>query len=201
MKKISLFVLASFCAIVGVSVVRTLLFSSRQIQVRPAEKLNVDRDAALSRLSQALKFRTVSSSNISQIPATEFERFHAFLAAAFPRVHQQLTKEVVGVHSLLFTWNGADQRLKPILLMAHMDVVPADTATESKWRHPPFAGEIADGFLWGRGAMDDKASVLGILEAVENLLATGFQPQATIFLAFGHDEEAGGHNGAGKIAA
>ena len=201
MKKLSLIVFAVLCSIIAFLFIRTIAFTSRQIQAPPNEKFNFDRDAALSRLSQAIKFQTISSSKISQATAAELARFHTFLAAAFPRVHQQLIKEVVGDHSLLFTWNGADKRLKPILLMAHMDVVPVDAATEASWHHPPFAGAIADGFIWGRGAMDDKASVLGILESVENLLEAGFQPQATILLAFGHDEEVGGHNGAAKIAA
>jgi carboxypeptidase PM20D1 len=87
-----------------------------------------------------------------------------------------------------------------MLLMGHMDVVPPDAPTERQWTHPPFAGQIADGYIWGRGTMDDKVSVLGILEAVEYLLSAGFQPQRTLYLAFGHDEEIGGQNGAGKIA-
>lgn len=84
--------------------------------------------------------------------------------------------------------------------MAHMDVVPVDSASESLWKHPPFSGAVADGFIWGRGAMDDKGSVLGILEAVEHLLNEGFLPERSVYLAFGHDEEIGGHNGAAKIA-
>ena len=84
--------------------------------------------------------------------------------------------------------------------MAHMDVVPVDSTTESSWKTPPFSGAVDDGFVWGRGAMDDKASVLGILEAVELLLNEGFQPERSVYLAFGHDEEIGGHNGAAKIA-
>jgi carboxypeptidase PM20D1 len=82
-----------------------------------------------------------------------------------------------------------------------MDVVPVEPDSEKKWSHPPFAGRIADGYIWGRGAMDDKVNVLGVLEAVELLLAQGFQPQRTIYLAFGHDEEGGGQQGAAKIAA
>jgi carboxypeptidase PM20D1 len=84
--------------------------------------------------------------------------------------------------------------------MAHMDVVPVDPATEKSWTHGPFSGQVTDGYIWGRGTMDDKASVLGILEAAEQLLAEGFKPQRTVFLAFGHDEEIGGNNGAAKIA-
>jgi len=87
-----------------------------------------------------------------------------------------------------------------LLLMAHMDVVPVEAATESSWHQPPFSGRVAEGFIWGRGAMDDKASVMGLLEAVEHLLESGFEPQRTVYLAFGHDEEIGGNSGAAKIA-
>ena len=81
-----------------------------------------------------------------------------------------------------------------------MDVVPADSAAEKSWSYPPFSGQIADNYIWGRGAMDDKVNVLGILEAAEYLLNTGFRPQRTIYFAFGHDEEIGGNGGAAKIA-
>jgi len=101
---------------------------------------------------------------------------------------------------LLFVWKGADASLKPILLVAHQDVVPIETGTEGKWTHPPFSGAVADGFIWGRGTVDDKGSLGGILEAVNTLLAKGFQPKRTIYLAFGQDEEIGGSNGAEKVA-
>jgi carboxypeptidase PM20D1 len=84
--------------------------------------------------------------------------------------------------------------------MAHLDVVPVETGTEDQWTHPPFSGEIADGFIWGRGSMDIKEGVVGILEAVELLLKEGFQPRRTVYLAFGHDEEIGGSEGARVIA-
>jgi len=84
--------------------------------------------------------------------------------------------------------------------MAHQDVVPVDPQTLAGWEQPPFEGGITDGFVWGRGSLDDKFSLMGIMEAVEMHLARGFQPQRTIYLAFGHDEEIGGHRGAAKIA-
>jgi carboxypeptidase PM20D1 len=89
---------------------------------------------------------------------------------------------------------------KPILLSAHMDVVPVEPGTEADWTHPPFAGAVADGFVWGRGAMDMKSSLMGILEGVEYLLNRGMAPRRTVYLAFGHDEEVGGNGGAAKIA-
>ncbi|MGE5217861.1 MAG: M20 family peptidase [Chloroflexota bacterium] len=181
-------------------VFRSVTFNSRQIDVPPAKDLSLDSTALLQRLSRAVQFRTVSSLDPKQLPAAEFDGLRDFLAASFPLVHEQLDREIIGDHSLLFKWQGRDRALKPILLMAHMDVVPVDPATEASWRHPPFSGAIAEGYVWGRGTMDDKGSVLAILEAAEHLLRAGFSPQRTIYLAFGHDEEIGGRDGAGKIA-
>jgi len=199
-KKLSLTILGILATLAGVILVRAVTFPSRQLQVGPAQAIAIDRDRAVKRLSAAIRFKTISFQEPKEASAQEFARLHVFLAKSFPRIHQQLTKETVNGHSLLYTWNGKDAHLKPMLLMGHMDVVPVDSPTERQWTHPPFAGEIADGYLWGRGTMDDKVSVLGILEAVEYLLSAGFQPQRTIYLAFGHDEEIGGHNGAAKIA-
>jgi carboxypeptidase PM20D1 len=200
MRKIISLVLAAFCIIAGIVLARVAGFASRQIQAPPAEKFNIDRNAIASRLSEAIQFKTVSYQESSESGAAEFARFHVFLASSFPAVHARLTKELVGAHSLLYTWKGRDEKLKPILLMGHIDVVPADSATEKSWSYPSFSGRIADSYIWGRGAMDDKVSVLGILEAAEYLLKNGFQPQRTIYFAFGHDEEIGGENGAAKIA-
>ena len=162
--------------------------------------LQLDQAAIAKRLSAAIQLPTLSFESATASNIAPFTKFHALLVDSFPRVHARLTKETVNDGSILFTWTGKDPRLKPILLMAHMDVVPVDPASEKSWTHPPFSGQLADGYIWGRGTMDDKASVLGILEAVEHLLIDGFQPQRTVYLAFGHDEEIGGANGAAKIA-
>ena len=124
---------------------------------------------------------------------------HAYLERAFPRVHASLRREVIGEYSLLYTWKGERNDLKPIALLAHLDVVPAE-AEKSLWTHPPFEGRIVDGFVWGRGALDMKHGVLASLEAVEALLREDFRPLRTLYLAFGHDEEIGGRNGARRIA-
>ena len=196
-RKLILALLALFGLFVLVLVVRTVRFSSRQIAAPPAPQLDFESAAALDRLSRAIQFRTISSHDSAQMPSEEFVRFHEFLDKAFPQIRKQLHKEIVGGHSLLYTWKGQESAMKPLLLMAHTDVVPA---TDLNWRHPPFSGALADGYVWGRGAMDDKASVMAILEAVEHLLSNGFVPKRTIYLAFGHDEEVGGHGGAAKIA-
>jgi carboxypeptidase PM20D1 len=192
--------LAAFFIIGGITLVRMAGFTSRQLQLPPAEKISIDRNAIASRLSKAIQYKTLSYQAPSGSSAAEFARLHEFLASSFPAAHARLTKEVVGAHSLLYTWRGQNEKLKPILLTGHMDVVPADSAAEKSWSYPPFSGRIADNYIWGRGAMDDKVNVLGILEAAEYLLNTGFRPQRTIYFAFGHDEEIGGNGGAAKIA-
>ncbi|MCK6553172.1 M20 family peptidase [Candidatus Binatia bacterium] len=200
MRRIIVLLCLGIAALVAAIAVRTLVFPSRQIAVSPAPPLNIDRDAAARRLADALKFKTVSNQDPAQLDPAAFKALHTYLAERFPRVHANLTRETVSDFSLLYRWAGKDPARQPILLLAHLDVVPVEPGTEKDWTHPPFGGVIADGFVWGRGALDDKASLLGTLEAVEFLLAQGFQPDATVYLAFGHDEEVGGDDGAMKIA-
>jgi carboxypeptidase PM20D1 len=185
----------------AVLIARTLMLTSVQSKVEPVKDRPLDAGAAAERLAGALRFRTVSNQDHGALDASQFLGLHQYLQQAFPRVHAALGREVVGGYSLLYTWAGSDPALAPILLMGHMDVVPVEPGTEAQWTHPPFEGRIADGYVWGRGAWDDKAGVLGTLEAVENLLEDGHAPRRTILLAFGHDEEAGGHGGAAQIAA
>jgi len=118
---------------------------------------------------------------------------------SFPLVHERLEREIVSGHSLLYTWRGSDPDAKPVLVTSHYDVVPVPDDTLDDWEHPPFAGVVADGWVWGRGALDDKFGVLATLEAVTRLLRAGFTPERTVYLAFGHDEEIGGPEGAGGI--
>ena len=101
---------------------------------------------------------------------------------------------------MLYTWQGTTASAPGLLLAAHQDVVPIEQGSEGKWTAPPFSGAIANGFVGGRGAIDDKGSLMAILEATERLLARGYRPDRTIYLAFGHDEERGG-TGAQAMAA
>jgi carboxypeptidase PM20D1 len=166
----------------------------------PANVADLDKNKMAQRLARAVGFRTIAHEDMSPSDQEAFLDFQKFLERAFPKVHAELKKEIVGDYSLLFTWQGKDEKELPILLAAHMDVVPAEAETLGDWRYPPFEGCLADGFIWGRGTLDDKVSLLGILEAVEKLLQEGYMPRRTIYLAFGHDEEIGGHQGAAKIA-
>ncbi len=180
---------------------KTLLASSRQISVTPIEPVAVDAAQVSARLGAAVRFRTISSEADPAYNREEFEKFHAYLARTFPRVHAQLKREVVGGLSLLYTWAGSDPKAAPVALMAHQDVVPIAPGTESRWQVPPFSGEVRDGYIWGRGAWDNKGNLMSQMEAIELLLASGFQPRQTVYLIAGADEEVGGRRGAMAIAA
>jgi carboxypeptidase PM20D1 len=119
----------------------------------------------------------------------------------YPAFHRAVRREVIGELSLLYTWEGSDPAQPPLLLLAHQDVVPVPDDTRAAWRVDPFGGVIRDDAVWGRGSIDDKGSLVAILEAAEFLAAQGKQPRRTILFAFGHDEEIGGDNGAVRIAA
>ncbi|HKM65676.1 MAG TPA: M20 family peptidase [Candidatus Acidoferrum sp.] len=194
-----------FMVLLLIVVGRTLWIPSKQIAPIAHTPEAIDADKTARDLSGAIQFPTISweeGGTPEQKSATleAFQGLHAYLEKAFPRVYTNLQHEVVGANNLLLTWKGSDASLKPMLLMGHQDVVPVEADTERNWTHAPFAGDIADGYIWGRGTLDDKMTVVGLLEAVDTLLAKGFHPKRTIYLAFGQDEEVGGQEGAEKIA-
>jgi carboxypeptidase PM20D1 len=191
-------VLASLIGVALFAVLRAARLESRTRDFDAPTLLAVDRASAADRLAQALRAPTVSNADPEAIDRAAFSAFQDFLRSRFPSVHRELKLETVSDYSLLYTWSGTDAALAPVLLMAHLDVVPADGAG---WTHPPFDGVIAEGYVWGRGAQDDKGSLVAILEAVEALISQGYRPQRSVILAFGHDEEVGGDHGAKAIAA
>ncbi|WP_067583101.1 M20/M25/M40 family metallo-hydrolase [Endozoicomonas ascidiicola] len=152
-------------------------------------------------LSQAIRYQTVSHQNLDAIDYDVFLDFHRFLENTYPLVHQHLKKTVIADYSLVYIWEGKDSSIPPVLFDAHYDVVPIEPGTEEDWQHDPFAGVVAEGYLWGRGALDDKASVISTFEAVESLLVDDYEPERTLVFSFGHDEEIGGNDGAANIAS
>lgn len=182
-----------------VLVVRTLLFSPDLTIVSEVPQQPIP-SQAIERLSQAVQVQTISALPDEQLRRQHFQQFHDFLAHSFPLVHAELGLTLINNEALLYRWQGADLSLKPILLLSHQDVVPIEPGTEQDWRYSPFAGSIAEGFVWGRGAWDDKSTLMASLEALEMLLAAGAKPTRTFMLAFGHDEEIGGVQGAAAIA-
>jgi len=201
MKKVLAVLGLVLLVLIAILLLRTALVRSHQIAVEPVTDISIDARAAAEHLAGAIRFPTISHDESGRVERAAFLGLHEYLARTFPLVHSRLTRAVVADYSLLYTWKGRNPNAAPILLLSHQDVVPVEPGTERAWTRPPFSGAIADGFVWGRGSLDDKSGVLGILEAVEFLLAKGFQPERTILLAFGHDEEVSGVNGARNIAA
>jgi carboxypeptidase PM20D1 len=197
LKRIGLVLLAALVLLVSIIAFNTARLSPQKLG-RPLPPPPVDR-AAVERLAAAIRIPTISTSENAPSPEV-LNALHAHLAASYPRVHAQLRRELVAGHSLLFTWPGTDPSAPALLLAAHQDVVPIEGDSARHWTHPPFAGAVANGFVWGRGTIDDKMSLIAILEAVERMLARGVRPGRTVYLAFGHDEERGG-NGARTMAA
>jgi carboxypeptidase PM20D1 len=188
-------------ALGSVLVFRTLIVTSQQMPIPPGPSIQLDANAVAARLAQALPFRTISYQDRSQFSRDAFLGLHQYLAKTFPETHRTLQREVINDYSLLYTWVGTEPALPPVLLLGHLDVVPVEAVTEKEWTYPPFSGTVADGYIWGRGTMDDKVAVLGPLEAVEHMLRQRYTPRRTVLLAFGHDEEVGGQAGAKAIAA
>jgi carboxypeptidase PM20D1 len=147
--------------------------------------------------------KPAAASDAPKTDGAAFLKLHALLAEMYPLTHQTLERTVINEYSLLYHWRGSasPQTSPPYMLSGHLDVVPA--ADPHLWETPPFSGEITkDGlFVCGRGAIDDKQAVCGILGAVEDLLSHGFQPRRDVYVCFGHDEEIGGQAGARQIAA
>jgi carboxypeptidase PM20D1 len=179
---------------------KTIFYSPKQKKVKPRAFVDVDGKSVAERLGLAVQFKTISQAEHEKIDGNTFLSLHRMLQTLYPQMHSKLTREVVNDYSLLYTWEGKNPELKPIMLTGHLDVVPADEDENSGWSHPPFSGELIDGSVWGRGTLDDKNSVIGICEAVEYLLKEGYQPERTVYLGFGHDEEIGGQHGATEIA-
>ena len=194
MKYIGLFLLAVLCLLLVLllaAVIRTLFLKSKVSEYKAPKADDRALDYA-EKLSEMIQCDTTSYDSVYDYE--RFAKFHALLAELFPLVHRDLEKtDLEG--NLLFYWKGKKHD-KPIVLMSHQDVVPA----EGEWIHEPFSGDIADGKVWGRGASDTKCSVFGFFQAVEELLAEGFVPEQDIYLSSSCTEEWAG-DGCPKIVA
>ncbi|KAF8141984.1 hypothetical protein EV363DRAFT_41098 [Boletus edulis] len=157
---------------------------------------------AYESLGGAVRIPTESYDDLglpSEDPRWEIEtKFHEYLESRFPKVHANLKRTKVNTYALVYEWKGTEN-VKPLLLAAHMDVVPVNPTTYDDWINPPYSGYYDGEWIWGRGSCDDKPGVIGSLTAIETLLERGFEPSRTVLLAFGIDEEAGGKVGAGAI--
>ncbi len=181
---------------ISIGLFNTFTYNSRQIDAKPIPLSGVSVNAP-ERLGQAIRIPTVSQTG--KIDTAAFIELDSFLQKSYPWVDSFLTHTRINQFSHIYQWSGRKASLEPILLMGHLDVVPAGGDQLDQWSNDPFSGLIEEGFIKGRGAMDDKGACLGILEAVEQLLKEDYIPERTVYLAFGHDEEISGFNGAKAI--
>jgi len=195
--KVILCIVGVIVLLAAVIAIRTATFASKQLPAVAKVSYPVNTDEAAQRLAGAIKFQTIFNEDKSKVDFGPFADQQEYINNTYPLVASTLEKKVINSYGLLYTWKGSDPSKKPILLLAHQDVVPA---AGDGWKYPPFSGTVADGYIWGRGTLDDKCTLLSMLESIEYLIKDGFQPSRTICLASGFDEEVTGQEGAGKIA-
>lgn len=194
-KKILLTILALVILLVVVLVVKTLSFKAPEYAA-PFEQVSIN--ANPQELAGAIPFETISH-KAGMIDHAAFEGLQAYADSLFPLTDSLLTRTTLNKHAQIYYWKGKNPALKPIIITAHLDVVPVEFASKNEWEVGPFSGEIKDNFIYGRGTLDDKGSFISILSAVNTLLSEGFTPERDIYLCFGHDEEVGGDLGAKAI--
>jgi len=175
----------------------TYNFKADHTATDPIEKVAISSGAA-ARMAEAIAIRTVSFENEEDFDSTQFQLFNKFLIEKYPLLHKKAEHKIFSTYSHLYRLKGTDASKKPILIMGHTDVVPI--ASPAIWRVHPFTEGIKNDSIYGRGCIDDKGAVISILESIEQLLGEGFQPERSIYFAFGHDEEVSGKRGASKIS-
>jgi len=159
MKKILLSIAAIVVVLLIIVVFRaTTVFENNQYQVTESlTPITLDENAVVDRFSQALQIPTISYDDTSKLDEAAFQAFHQHLAQSFPLVHAKIQLTKFNNYSMVYLLKGQNAQLKPVLFMGHMDVVPVDEQTKDQWLQPPFSGNVVDGVIWGRGAIDDKS--------------------------------------------
>lgn len=182
--------------LIAVLAVNTLRYTPKTQAQITAFELGADIDTAARHLGRSVQFKTLADNRHQD----QFDGLLRYLAASYPLSHEKMTPIALDQNTLLFKWQGQDSALQPVLLSAHSDVVPIAPGSQSRWTHPAYDGVVADGFIWGRGTLDNKGALIALLTTAEHLIASGFTPQRTVYFAFGGDEEVGGF-GAQSVAA
>lgn len=188
-KKIKYPLLAALGAAAAAVPVKAAFFKPEKVEVPPMEDEKVDLDRFRKNLSDAIKFKTIADKEAANTDWAVFDAFHDFLKERYPLMHEKLELTVIARGSLVFRWKGTRSDLDPIALLSHQDVVPISEGTWDDWKHDPFEGVDDGEFIWGRGALDMKNHLIGVLESVETLLAEGFVPERDVYILLGHNEE------------
>ncbi len=188
LKRIGLALSLVLLMLAAILAFNTIRYVPQETAVIDTELETADIETATAILSKAVRFNT-DSTNTSH---PDFGHFLAFLEEMYPTVHASMERELIREKTPLYKWTGSDSSLKPVMFAAHYDVVPAALDSLDRWEKPPFSGDISDGYVWGRGTLDNKGALIAILTSAEQLIKQGFRPKRTVYFSFGHDEEVGG---------
>lgn len=181
-------ILALILIFIAVLLIRTIRFvPPKEVDITEKD-IELDSDKIVSDLSDMIKCRTVSNRDWSQVDITQYDKFVELIRERFPVIFDKCSFEKVGKTGLLFFLKGEDDS-EPSVCMAHYDVVPVE---QSEWSVPAFDGLIKDGFIWGRGTLDTKGTLVSILEALELKLSEGYVPKHDLYLSFSGEEEIDG---------
>ncbi|MCD7937052.1 MAG: M20/M25/M40 family metallo-hydrolase [Tannerellaceae bacterium] len=226
-KEIFMVVCGALLLLVAILIIKTMTYSFRDNKVVQTDvPVNVPpvSEKSIKRFAGGIQIPTISVENYAETDFQPFDRFKTYLEQSYPEVYDKLETMVINDYGLVFHWKGKNSQLDPILLLSHYDVVPVDGYEEEQyftgdtifrfnetplspidsiqegWTYPPFSGAVTGGRIYGRGTLDMKGMLFGIMEAADALLQEGFQPERDIWFAFGQDEENGGRQGAVRIA-
>lgn len=223
MKKILLLILGILIVLIIVLLIKTFTYPFKKINATATEGWKVTRnDSAIQRFSNGIKIATISTGELGDFNYSTFDAFKEYLKKSYPELYHNTENYEVNKYGLVFKLKGSQPNLEPVLFLSHMDVVPpgdADvknneenifrpndkalpriTKVAEDWDYAPFSGVVANGRIYGRGAIDMKGMLFSLLESMTSLIKSGHVPQRDIYLAFGFDEEVGGQKGAVQIA-
>ncbi len=193
MKKAFIFLGIMILGLMSIVIIKTITNHSSIHQTSLYEE-SIPQNA-ISHMSEAIQIQTETPNDTYQFDTTTFLAYRKFIEKSYPLIQKNLPRTIIDSFNYIYEWKGSDTTLLPMVLMAHYDVVPVEASAVKLWHAKPYGGEVKEGYIWGRGVLDDKSSMISILEATEAQLAKGFQPKQSILLCFGADEESSG-NGA-----
>ncbi len=179
---------AAILIFLAIIIIRALNFKPKTAVKIFENDESFDKDKAVENLRSLVRCKTVSYSDASLEDDTEFEKLISMLPELYPNVHRVCEFTRLPDRALLFHWKGKNNGA-PTVLMAHYDVVPVN---EDMWDVPAFDAIIKDGRIWGRGTLDTKVTVNGVLFSADHLISQGFVPENDIYFAFSGGEEING---------